>query len=679
MKPSSSSEPMRILIVDFETTMADPCEKRSASNPYYEGNRVVAFGAKFVDEDDVYMSYHEWDDVLKFVHDTSVPPILLVGHNIKFDLGYVRKSFDNGKEYRAYLDAHPIWDTQIAQYILSGQLDKFASLGNTAVARGLGGKAGLTFLAPEGAAGHHEVPLLKYLERDLKLTEQVALQQMQEATDEQFDLIIQMGEALKACEEMEFNGMHIDIEVMIDNLAVIGIQQQTMIEEMNSWLHQPDLIADKPEWYNSNQALSAIMFGGDIHYIKKEASGIFKSGKRVGQVKFSNEKMVVSMAGIIEPHAVGAEKTKIKSKSGHPVYKVDEDVIDRVLKNVIMAAGEVELLENILSMRAANKVCNTYYVNLITMQLDGIIHHTLNQTATATGRLSSSKPNLQNIPGAGDSVELDVKKCFTSRYGPDGIIMEVDFKQLEVCALAWLTKDPNLIVDVCNGVDIHTVIAKEVGLDPTDKKQRTDVKRIVFAMIYGAGSKGIAKTSGLGEALVKSVMAAFYYRYHTIKDFYDKRSKEIEARPRYDILTRDKEGNPCPMFEWDSPTGRKYLYTQDKHRPGPSYTQNRNYPVQGTATADIVPVVIAEVAHVLRNANLEAVMVTTTHDSITFDCKDKEESRALQLILNVDVFDRVGEVINTRIPTIDWDIPLIVEWEAGPSWGEMKGLDKYGY
>jgi DNA polymerase I-like protein with 3'-5' exonuclease and polymerase domains len=329
-------------------------------------------------------------------------------------------------------------------------------------------------------------------------------------------------------------------------------------------------------------------------------------------------------------------------------------------------------------MRAAKKVCNTYYVNLINIAMNDIVHHTLNQTATATGRLSSSKPNLQNVPYGGEQ-EMDVKSCFDSRYGEDGIIVEADFKQLEVCALAWLTKDPQLIHDVSSGKDIHTEIGKQVGLDPTDKETRTNIKRIVFAMIYGAGAKGIAKTSGLPLPLVKDVMGEFYARYSTIMDFYNARSSEIELRPRYDILTRDKDGNPCPMFEWDSPTGRKYLYSQDKHRPGPSYTQNRNYPVQGTATGDIVPVVLGEIGHVLRNTGLEIVMVNTTHDSVTFDCKDRAAAELLRGMLNTQVFERINEVINERLPTIEWDIPLVVEWEAGPSWGEMKPLDKYGY
>jgi DNA polymerase I-like protein with 3'-5' exonuclease and polymerase domains len=519
--------------------------------------------------------------------------------------------------------------------------------------------------------------LLEYLVRDVKLTEQVALQQMQEATDEQFNLIVQMGDMLKVAEEMEANGMHVDTDMMIDSLAMVAIDQITMVKDMNDWLDQPDLLADKPEWYNSNHIMSAIMFGGDINYTKKVPDGIFKSGKRKGEVRYKNQKMVVVMDGITMSAMVSAEATKLKTKAGATVYKVDEEVLSRIKTNVVLHAGEEHLIDSVLNMRAANKVCNTYYRNLIEMADDETIHHTLNQTATATGRLSSSKPNLQNVPSH-DSLTMNVKDHFTSRH-EEGIIMEVDFNQLEICALAWLTKDPQLIHDITSGKDLHAEIGGAVGLDPTDKKTRTDIKRIVFAMIYGAGAKGIAKSSGLHLELVKDVMSEFYARYSTIKDFYEKRGEEIAARPRYDIITRDKDGNPCPMFEWDSPTGRKYLYSQDKHRPGPSYTQNRNYPVQGTATGDIVPVVLAEIGHVLRNEDCHAVMVNTTHDSVTFDCEDSVAADHLRVVLNAAVFDRVGEVINERIPTIEWDIPLTVTWEAGPSWGDMRELDKYGY
>ena len=670
-----SSSKMRIQTLDIETTMADPEESRSSSNPWYKDNRIVAIGAKYQDEDDTFTSYHDKETTL-VVEYQPIEPVVLVGHNIKFDLQYIRMVFESDSAYNKYIDGNKIWDTQIAEYILTGKRSKFASLNEVAEKRGLGIKLDLKFTSPSGAAAYDEPGLIPYLKRDIKLTEAVALAQMEEATDDQFNLIIQMGEPLKAVAEMEHNGMYIDVKLMEKRFVALCRELADTITIMNAWLNQSTVVKDKPEWYNSNHIMSSIIFGGNIHYKEQVSVGIYKTGKRKGTVKYSNKDRVLHIEGIVAPWDVSAHATKLKTKDGGLVYQVDEAIINKILKGPLLV-GQHNFLHNVLKLRASNKVINTYYLNLLNINMDGIIHHSLNQTQTSTGRLSSSKPNLQNVPIATSNKLMNVKACFTSRYGPDGVILEVDFKQLEVCALAWYTKDPQLIADIKLGLDIHAQIAAEIGWDSTDKADRRDVKTVVFAMIYGAGAKGIAKSSGLPLGLVKRVMQGFNERYPTIKTFYDYRSDVIAKNVHYDILTRDAEGNPCPMFSWTSGSGRTYMMKQDPYRPGPAYTQARNYPIQGTATGDIVPVVLGEIAHVLRNAKGFAVkMVNTTHDSITFDCKDMNNAGALRSLLDEEVFEALPELINEKLPNLKWDIPLEVEYEYGPSWGDMKVLDK---
>jgi DNA polymerase I-like protein with 3'-5' exonuclease and polymerase domains len=667
---------MEIVTVDIETTMRDPEGKRSSSNPYYETNKVVAFGGKKAGSSAV-MTYHGPSDDIKFNGGPPDKPFILVGHNLKFDLSYIKKRQDKGG-YDSWIDMARVWDTQIAEYIISGQTSKFAALGAVGTERGFGAKDDISFTAPEGAQDIDKDVLLKYLERDLELTEQIALQQMTECTEEQFNLILQMGECLKTVVDMEGNGMHVSEKMLIEKLAYVGLEQFKIEQRLQEYCaDSPDLLEAKPDWFNSPQVLSCMIFGGTVNYTKKEAVGFYKSGAKKGKVRFRNVEMFQHFPGFAHPTIVGAKKGKVKTKKGEPLYSVDEDTLDLVSKNTVMSDADYAMLHDIIRMRALKKVSTTYYQNMCDMHIDGILHHTLNQCATATGRLSSSSPNLQNVPMAGDDDLLNVKQAFTSRYGNDGMIVEVDFKQLEVCALAWFTKDPQLIKDIRDGVDIHAEIAGQVGMDGSDKRVRRDVKTIVFAMMYGAGSKGIAQSSGLPEILVKSVTKAFYDRYTTIKDFYKALSDGIEEKgTRYDLIHRDGDGNPCPMFEWTSPTGRKYVFKQDPYRPGPAYTQVKNYPVQGTATGDIVPVILGEIGSVLRNApRVDVCIVNTTHDSVTFDCKDEATVWKLKRRLDKEIFNNVNEIINDKLPGIDWDIPLVVEYEAGPNWGELKALD----
>jgi DNA polymerase I-like protein with 3'-5' exonuclease and polymerase domains len=685
MPPSSSSKPMNFLTLDIETTMGDTNPKRASSNPYSPDNEIVAVGVKLRGVDKCATKIVAVGDSLTLKEGemgATINSFVLVGHNIKFDLSYIRARFDGGLPgYDRWIDRAHIWDTQIAEYVLTQQRNTFAGLDNLARERGLGGKDSVEFRAPLGARGVPEIELLTYLERDLILTEQLAELQMSEATNEQFDLIMQMGNTLKTIVEMEGNGMHVNEDVIIDKLARVGIEQHKIETTLKDWCASVELVEAKPEWYNSPNILSCMIFGGSVQYVKRTGVGLYKTGAKKGKVRYKNRDVKQYFPGFVAPGSATVRATKCKrtTKSGEYLYSVDEATLDRISKTCLLAHTDAELIENITRLRALKKAAGTYYENLLDMHIGGIVHHSINQCATSTGRTSSSQPNLQNIPMPGEDPVLNVKECFTSRYGKSGVILEIDFKQLEVCALAWLTRDPQMLSDIRDGIDIHSTIADMIGWDVTDKEVRRKVKTVVFAMIYGAGAKGIAASSGIPEASVKAIMKTFHRRYPAIKPYFIELEEIISKAPRYDLLARDGDGNPAPMFEWTSPTGRTYVFNQDAFRPGPAYTQVRNYPVQGTATGDIVPVVLGEIGTVLRNAstsiNAGVAMVTTTHDSITFDCETRMAMGHLIILLDKEVFSRINNVINARIPTIKWDVPLVVEYEAGPDWGNMKSLD----
>lgn len=669
---------------DSETTMLDEEPTRSASNPMFPKNHVILWGieVRFDNGDQAELMTAP----ITLAKLNRKPGSLVVGQNLKFDLHYLRK-YMSKKDFGNLVNNILIWDTQIAEYVLSGQLKTMISLDDLAAIYGGESKAtehsAVKALFEKGLGAEHADPLelRAYLKHDLSTTGDIAELQMEKATQEQFDLIIQMGECLKAVEEMEFSGMYVCKETLgqmqvgiLDGLKMqYDIAQGCMASDSKI---TADFAKAKPDWYNSGNVISCMLFGGTIDYKKRVKKGLYKSGPRKGTLKEGWEQCEIVFKPQFRPEDLGAEATKKKTKNGDVIYTTDEDVLRNAATRSI--PGMIpKAIEQVTAIKQYNKILSTYLNNFDTMELLRLVHHTLNQTIAATGRLSSSKPNLQNVPIATDDPLTNVKSVFKSRWG-NGRILEIDFKQLEVCVLAWLTQDPTLIDDIKAGRDIHTEVGELVlGPGKVTKRERRDIKAVVFAMLYGAGAKGIAKSSGIPVEKVKKIMSGFYARYDTIKDFYENFSEKI--REEGHCLTEVYRGPAGPehYFEWTSPTGRTYKFHQDQFRPGPSYTEVRNYPVQGTATADIVPVLLGHIRKVVTGYDFchKVKMVTTTHDSVTFDCANKASLNKLVIELDREVFSQLDIIINDTFPKMKWNVPLTVEYEAGHSWGELEELD----
>ena len=682
----STSSPVLFSVIDVETTISG-----GSSSPFHPDNTIVLFGTcSFLDtgESRIYTRKPSRTEVLNVgKSETKIP--MLVGHNFKFDLHHLRRHMPD-KDFQALID-RPIWDTQIAEYILTSQQHQWASLDELSTTYGLVTKADegfakikAAFERGEGADTIDSEMLENYLKHDLRITGEVALQQMNRATPEQFNLIVTMGESLKATQEMEYNGMYCDKKLVdkmsmdiIDTLAKMTIDVNMCMENYVKGIRSgadkeiQSFLEVKDNWYGNPTVMSALLFGGTLKWDTREAIGVYKTGAKKGKVRYKVLKNEFTLPPAIMPLVAGSTETKRKG-----VYTVDEAVIANARGILEPGTPLADMLDNVLEMKKLGKLYSTYLSNFSTMVgEDGILHHQLNQCATATGRLSSSNPNLQNVPMPDKHLShLNVKRCFTSGYGEDGVILEIDFKQLEVCVLAWLTKDPQLMHDIAKGVDIHTAIGERVygAGKKISKRQRREVKAVVFAMLYGAGAKGIAKTSGMPLERVQRIMNEFYDRYSTIRDTYDAMSDKVPMVE--DEIYRDKDHQPRHWWELKMAHGRSYWLHSDPYRRGPKFTELRNYPVQGTATGDIVPALLGEVRKLLVDRE-DVKMITTTHDSVTLDCASYERAIDIALYLDRMLFSRLDVVINEIFPTMGWDIPLTLEYEIGPSWGELKEVD----
>lgn len=284
----------------------------------------------------------------------------------------------------------------------------------------------------------------------------------------------------------------------------------------------------------------------------------------------------------------------------------------------------------------------------------------------------------------------NIKKYFTSRW-ENGKIVEMDFSQLEIIVLAHLSQDPQMMKDIRDGIDMHCVRAAQLfrynGLDfvtqykaknPKFKDMRTKAKELSFQLQYGAGAPSMAETTGLPLKTCKDFIEQYYNRYPKIKEFQEKVAKEVQRTRVLDKDKRTKQGIPAGKGVYKSQTGRRYVFTEydNDYKKGAvrfSSTQMKNYPVQGLATADIVPMILGKVFRALKNNTYlknHFLMINTVHDSIIFDVYD-EDTVTIGVPIVKEIMESAPRYLK-ELFDIDFDLPLGVDVEIGDNWMEIK-------
>ena len=288
-----------------------------------------------------------------------------------------------------------------------------------------------------------------------------------------------------------------------------------------------------------------------------------------------------------------------------------------------------------------------------------------------------------------------IRECFKSRW-PDGVLMEADFSQLEVIGLAFLSQDEQLMSDIKGGIDMHcmnvsffTGTAYRTIKDAVDAgderwiKQRKKVKSFSFLIQYGGGAAAMAKQSGMGKVECQVFIDNFYARYPQVKLWQEDVAMQVRAS-RKPSSKRTERGVPAGMGQYTSITGRRYVFTEydapDWMRKKGietsfSPTQMKNYPVQGFATGDVVPLVLGELYDVLKNSYWKdtALLVNTVHDSILLDCHDIHTSNSVAHLVK-QTMEKAPQFIEETWG-FKFDLPLNVEVEVGSTWANKKKLD----
>jgi DNA polymerase I len=329
-----------------------------------------------------------------------------------------------------------------------------------------------------------------------------------------------------------------------------------------------------------------------------------------------------------------------KTQSGH--YSTAASVLEQL-------QGKHEVLDWILEYRELSKLSSTY-VNALPEQVNpatGRVHSSFSQTVAVTGRLSSSNPNLQNIPTR--TLEgRRIRKAFIAEQGYQ--LVAVDYSQIELRIVAHMSEDTAMMEAFHAGLDIHAATAAavyQVNLQDVTADQRRHAKAINFGLIYGMGSFGLSQSTGLTVGESEEFIRVYFKQFPGVKSFLD----ELRIKAARDGYVETLYGR------------RRYFPNLRNSR---NMNQQRreereaiNAPIQGTA-ADIMKVAMIRVMPILRGANLNARLLLQIHDELIFECSESEVSKSLALI---------REVMENAIVL---KIPLLTEAKVGKNWAEME-------
>lgn len=324
-----------------------------------------------------------------------------------------------------------------------------------------------------------------------------------------------------------------------------------------------------------------------------------------------------------------------KTKTG---WSTNAAVLDKL-------RGKHPIVEQILDYRTLTKLKSTYADGLLKeISADGRIHTNFQMTVTATGRLSSTEPNLQNIPVRRE-LGAQIRKMFVA--SPGKVLVDADYSQIELRLLAHIANDETMIAAFRSGEDIHAVTASQVfgvPLAEVTPLQRSHAKAVNFGIVYGISAFSLAQDIGVFQSEAKAYMDSYFAKYHGVHEYMTRVVEQAKADGYVTTLfgrRRDLPELKSSNFNLRSFGERVAL----------------NMPIQGTA-ADIIKAAMVRVDARMRAEHLQARLLLQVHDELIVECP-AEEAETVRAIL-VDEMEHV----------VDYRVPLLVDAKIGASWAE---------
>lgn len=516
------------------------------------------------------------------------PNIEKVGHNTKFDLQVLGR-------YGLHLEG-PLFDTMVAQYLINPEakqgMDFMAQyyLGYQPISiESLIGKKGkgqgnMGELAPE--------EIYQYACEDADITLQLRNLLVQEIEKPHLKELFYSMEMplIQVLSKMEEEGIAIDVPALKSYSVEL---QETLVR-----LHD-EIIADVGVPFNVD------------------------SPKQLGEILFDHLKI--------------SSKAK-KTKTGQ--YATSEEVLQK-------HEHDHPIIPKLLEYRQLRKLKSTYVDPLpeLCSPRDGRIHTSFMQTVTATGRLSSNNPNLQNIP-IRTAKGREIRRAFVAR-GPEFKIMSVDYSQIELRIIAALSEDPSMIKAFKEGLDIHTATAAtvyKVPIGEVSREQRSAAKAVNFGIIYGQSAFGLAQNLGISRTEAKGIIDAYFEQFGTIKSYMD--HVIAFAREHGYVETIMKRRRYLPDINSANAMVRGY-----------AERNAINAPIQGSA-ADIIKMAMIAVEKAMKAHSLQSKMILQVHDELLFDVHLSEQEAMKALVK-----EAMESAVNLAVP-------MVVEMEIANNWLE---------
>ena len=322
------------------------------------------------------------------------------------------------------------------------------------------------------------------------------------------------------------------------------------------------------------------------------------------------------------------------------VVSTAQDVLEELAESHSIAALVIE-------HRQLQKLKSTYLDQLPALaDAEGRVHTTFNQVGTATGRLSSTNPNLQNIP-VRTAVGREIRAAFIA--APGNVLMSADYSQIELRLMAHFSQDPLLLDAYRTGKDIHTLTASEVfGVDAAtmDKETRNRAKAVNFGIVYGISPFGLAAQLGIDQKTAREYIERYFERYKGVQRFIEETLETV--RREQAVRTYFGRVRPIPDIQSRNPNMRGFAERTAV-----------NTPLQGTA-ADLIKLAMLRIDQLIRERKLKSRMTLQVHDELLFDVVP-EEAEQLQKLVKEEM-EHVAE----------FSIPIVAEAGLGRNWRDIK-------
>lgn len=511
-----------------------------------------------------------------------------IGHNIKYDLQILAN-------YGVKV-AYPLFDTMIAHYLIQPE-----------------SKQGMDFLA-EYYLQYRPISIETLIGKKGKNQGNMRDLKPEEVSDyacEDADITFQLKQLFEPqIQKDHLRSLFYDME-----MPLVQVLQE--MEQEGIALNVPHLqafSAQLEEEARETEAKIKEMAGMDFNV---------DSPKQLGEVLFDHMKI--------------SSKAK-KTKTGQ--YQTSEDALEQY-------KSDHPIIEKILDYRQIKKLKSTYVDPLPTMlsSKDQRIHTTFMQTVTATGRLSSNNPNLQNIPIRTDKGRK-IRQAFVAR-GKEYKLMSADYSQIELRIIAALSGDPNMIEAFRQGHDIHAATAANVyhvPMEEVTRDQRSAAKAVNFGIIYGQSAFGLAQNLGISRTEAKQIIDSYFAQFPTIKTFMDESVKN--ARELGYVETIMKRRRYLPDINSANAVVRGY-----------AERNAINAPIQGSA-ADVIKLAMIAVQREMKKQEVKSKLLLQVHDELVFDVHESE-------------LELMPKLVKTAMEqAVDFVVPMIVEANTGENWLE---------